>query len=211
MVLGDEFLVVHGRQVRVRRLLERARIDRNGSPGSSSGQLQEGPKVASCVQVVRGTEDAQQLVVIVLVAVRLHLMGTDDQLQVVLPNELLGNVGPEHENALTLPVRGAISGASSWVCPQEVNDHSLVCFPLLLLASSIIHCPLERVGRELCVSIDHPDLIQGTALDIDRHRVLGIVGLARKPDARHRTRKPSMDHQDLLIDKVKQGQVPEGL
>mmetsp|Transcript_31574 Transcript_31574/g.80533 ORF Transcript_31574/g.80533 Transcript_31574/m.80533 type:complete len:268 (-) Transcript_31574:835-1638(-) len=138
-------------------------------------------------------------------------MGPDYELQVVHPAELIRDIRAEHEDAAALAVGGSVASTAAGVRPQEVNHEAHVLLPLLLRARRLIHSILVGVGRELSVTVHCADLRDRGALRVDRHGVLRVVRLAWEPYTWAWARNASVDHKNLIVHEVQQGQVAEGL
>mmetsp|Transcript_57210 Transcript_57210/g.134138 ORF Transcript_57210/g.134138 Transcript_57210/m.134138 type:complete len:652 (+) Transcript_57210:220-2175(+) len=202
--------MVHRRQVRMRHGSEAGRRDLE-VPIRARRKLQEGALVASGVQVIRRAEHTHQRWMVLKVALRLDLVRADHELKVVLPNKLIRHVGAEHEDTAAFAVGRTIARAASRVRPQEVDDHAGVRLPLLFLPRGLIDCILVGIGGQLRVTVYRGDLRQGARLEVHRHGVLWVVGLAGQPDTWPGARDAGMDNQDLVVHEVKQGKVSEGL
>ncbi len=138
-------------------------------------------------------------------------MRSNHQIDVVLSAELLSDIWAKHEHSSAFSVWWTVSSSSSGIWPQEINDHSTISFPFLFLSWSIVNGILVTVGCQLCIAIHCSNLCQGGGTCIHRNGIFRIVCLARQPYTRPRTWNTSMDHQDFVVDQMKQRQISERL
>mmetsp|Transcript_60063 Transcript_60063/g.178825 ORF Transcript_60063/g.178825 Transcript_60063/m.178825 type:complete len:352 (+) Transcript_60063:2-1057(+) len=208
VVLRDGLLPVHGRQVGVRNAGVAGWLDLHRSTGALGREPQEGPHVVAGVEVVGCAEDAQESGVVPPVAGGFDLVGAHDALQAVLLAERLRDVGSKHVDPLALAVGRAVSGAAAGVTPEDVDEHP--CVVHLLIGGSRTEGLRIVLWGDLQVAIDSLDVRKGRQR-AHGDRIGGVVRLSGHPDARIGPRQACMQHQNLVLHKVAEGQVPEGL
>mmetsp|Transcript_20817 Transcript_20817/g.67506 ORF Transcript_20817/g.67506 Transcript_20817/m.67506 type:complete len:279 (-) Transcript_20817:744-1580(-) len=198
---------MHWGQVRVRNGIVAHGLDIDVAAGRQLRELQEGTFVVAGVQVVGSAEDGQELRMVPAKARRLDLVRPDDALQVVLRDEGLRDIRPEHVDSLPLSVRWAVAVAAAGVAPKDVDQRTFVVHIFLVGGRS--DGTGVGIWRDLNVTIHLSYLIE-VCEPHHRDGICGIVRLAWHPNAWIRPWKAAVQDQDLLLHQVAEWQVPEG-